>query len=91
MQRLRAIEKDVTIGALDKRALFLFADQVLGLHLDLVIADKPITRELKELLEQRAEARTNKDWALSDAIRDLLEEAGIEVSDGAAGQSWRWK
>jgi cysteinyl-tRNA synthetase len=33
MQRIRTIEKDSTIGALDKRALFLFADQVFGLDL----------------------------------------------------------
>jgi cysteinyl-tRNA synthetase len=91
MQRLRAIEKDVTIGALDKRALFLFADQVLGLHLDRIIEEEPITPELRALLDQRADARANKNWATSDAIRDQLDALGIEVSDGAGGQSWRWK
>ena len=91
MQRLRAIEKDVTIGALDKRGLFLFADQVLGLNLDLVIEDKPITPEIQNLLDQRAQARAKKDWAASDAIRDQLDTARIEVSDSSDGQSWRWK
>jgi cysteinyl-tRNA synthetase len=91
MQRLRAIEKDVTIGALDKRALFLFADQVLGLHLDRIVEEEPITPALQELLDQRAQARTDKNWAASDALRDQLDASGIEVSDGAGGQSWRWK
>ena len=91
MQRLRAIEKDATIGALDKRALFLFADQVLGLQLDLMVQEEPISPELQLLLDQRAQARTDKNWAASDALRDQLDAAGIEVSDGAGGQSWRRK
>ncbi len=91
MQRLRTIEKDVSIGVLDKRALFLFADQVLGLDLDRVIEEKPLTPDLQTLITERAQARTNKDWAASDAIRDQLDAAGIEVSDGSEGQSWRWK
>ena len=91
MQRLRTIEKDMTIGALDKRALFLFADQVLGLDLDRIPEEKPITSELQILITQRARARADKDWAASDALRDQLDAAGIEVSDGVDGQSWRWK
>jgi len=91
MQRLRSIEKDASIGALDKRALFLFADQVLGLDLDRVIEEKPLTPDLQALISERAQARAGKDWAASDAIRDQLDAAGIEVQDAADGQSWRWK
>jgi cysteinyl-tRNA synthetase len=91
MQRLRSIEKDASIGALDKRALFLFADQVLGLDLDRVIEEKPLTPDLQALITERAQARAGKDWAASDAIRDQLDAAGIEVQDAADGQSWRWK
>jgi cysteinyl-tRNA synthetase len=91
MQRLRTIEKDASIGALDKRALFLFADQVLGLDLDRVIEEKPLTPDLQALISERAQARAGKDWAASDAIRDQLDAAGIEVQDAADGQSWRWK
>ncbi len=91
MQRLRTIEKDLTIGALDKRALFLFADQVLGLDLDRIVKEEPITPELQDLITKRAQARADKDWASSDALRDQLDAAGIEVQDAADGQSWRWK
>jgi cysteinyl-tRNA synthetase len=91
MQRLRAIEKDATMGAFDKRAIFLFADQVLGLQLDLVVQEEPITSDLQELLDQRAQARADKNWKASDELRDQLGAAGIEVSDGPTGQSWRWK
>ena len=91
MQRLRTIEKDVTIGALDKRALFLFADQVLGLDLGRAPEDNALPPELQALIAERGQARANKDWAASDAIRDQLDAVGIEISDGTDGQSWRWK
>lgn len=39
-------------------------------------------------LAGRAEARTNRDWAAADAIRDRLKAAGIEVTDTADGPQW---
>jgi cysteinyl-tRNA synthetase len=91
MQRLRAIEKDSSIGVLDKRALFLFADQVLGLDLARPIQRKELSPELAALLETRAQARADKNWSQSDALREKLEEAGLEINDGPTGQSWSWK
>ncbi|TLM81191.1 cysteine--tRNA ligase [Pseudarthrobacter sp. NamE2] len=53
------------------------------------------TREVEALavlveaqLAARATARSNKDWAASDAIRDTLKDAGIVVEDGPDGASW---
>ena len=40
-------------------------------------------------LAERAEARANKDWARSDALRDELERRGIAVMDTAGGVQWR--
>ncbi|WP_310962276.1 cysteine--tRNA ligase [Nocardioides terrisoli] len=40
------------------------------------------------LLEQRSQAREAKDWAMADAIRDRIKEAGIEVEDTADGPRW---
>ena len=39
-------------------------------------------------LAARAQARAAKDWATSDAIRDRLAAAGIEVQDSADGARW---
>ena len=39
-------------------------------------------------LAQRAEARVRKDFAASDAVRDGLAAAGIEVRDTPEGQVW---
>ena len=43
------------------------------------------------LLDMRLEARKNKDFALSDRIRDRLLEAGVEVKDTREGSSWSLK
>ncbi len=42
-------------------------------------------------LADRAAARTAKDWARSDAIRDTLSAAGIVVEDSADGARWSLK
>jgi cysteinyl-tRNA synthetase len=39
-------------------------------------------------LEQRAAARTRKDWAAADAVRDQLKQAGVVVEDTPAGPRW---
>ena len=91
MQRLRSLEKDSAIGSQDKRAIFLYADQVLGLALDRIPEEKPITEELQLLLKQREKAREEKNWAQSDQLRRELEDAGLEINDGPSGQSWSWR
>ena len=74
-------------------------DQVLGLDLlklrraDLRI--RPATATLTEddienRLAERREARAAKDFARSDAIRDELAAAGVEVMDGDP-LGWDWK
>lgn len=88
LQRLRTIEKDAQITAMRKRALFLYADQVLGLDLDRAPEKVVLTGAQVSLLESRAEARAKKDFAESDRLRALLEEGGLVVKDGPEGQSW---
>src|SRR5690606_5505104 len=40
------------------------------------------------LLEQRTQARADKDFATADAIRDRIKAAGIEIEDTPAGPRW---
>jgi len=49
------------------------------------LSDEDIDKKIK----QRNEAKTNKDFALSDQIRDELTELGIVLEDSANGTSWR--
>lgn len=43
---------------------------------------------MKLVLELRAKAKANKDFATSDEIRNKLAEASIQVKDGKEGASW---
>ena len=40
------------------------------------------------LIEMRNSARANKNWALSDEIRDRLQDLGIQLKDGKEGTSY---
>jgi cysteinyl-tRNA synthetase len=83
--RLREIEKsDVD----NKRELFRYADQVLGLELDRPIVERELTDQMQKLLDERVKARNEKRWADSDALRVQLESLGLQIKDTADGQSW---
>ncbi|MFE4714452.1 cysteine--tRNA ligase [Paenibacillus sp. NPDC056722] len=47
--------------------------------------------EVERLIAERAEARTNKNWARSDEIRDELSAMGILLEDTPQGMRWRRK
>ncbi len=79
--------KDTTISDADKRATILDFDQVLGLKLDEVEEAIEIPAEVQKLLDERATARTNKDFSLSDKIRDDIKALGFEVKDTDQGQT----
>lgn len=40
-------------------------------------------------IDERAQARSSKDWATADAVRDRLAAAGVVLVDGPDGTSWR--
>lgn len=44
---------------------------------------------VEQLLKDRVQARTDRDWARADAIRDELTAAGVVVMDSAEGVTWR--
>jgi cysteinyl-tRNA synthetase len=43
---------------------------------------------VRGLLEQRTQARANKDFAAADAIRDQIKAAGIAITDTPNGPEW---
>ena len=45
--------------------------------------------EIEKLIEERREARNNRDFARSDEIRDLLAEKGIILEDTKEGVRWK--
>ncbi len=84
---LRKVERDDNISDAQKRATFLASDALLGLELGRTESIN-ISTEVQSLLQQRAQARADRDWKLSDELRDVLIGHGIRVIDGAEGQSW---
>ena len=58
---------------------------VLGLE-NLLEGDEGAPAEVVELAERRAAARTDRDFAEADRLREELRARGWEVRDGAAGQ-----
>ena len=52
--------------------------------------DDETRQTIEALIEARAEARANKDWAAADIIRGELTALGVEVLDAAGGKvTWR--
>jgi cysteinyl-tRNA synthetase len=70
------------------RWLVLDADAVLGLDLHAVWAPPTdVPGSVQERLDRRAAARSARDYAASDAIREELRELGWDVTDGPGGQT----
>ena len=71
----------------------LFAFELLGLRSEQ--ADNNEEREeaygkvVDMVLDLRAKAKAEKNWAVSDQIRDALADAGFEVKDTKDGVTWK--
>lgn len=61
-------------------------EKVLALGLQENNQDIVVTTEIQELLDQRQAARENKDFTLSDDLRDQIAQHGFEVLDTTKGQ-----
>jgi cysteinyl-tRNA synthetase len=73
-----------------KESLYVFIYDVLGLENTLQNDDnsEKLSGVIQVLIQLRNEARENKDWALSDKIRDELLALGIQLKDGKEGTSF---
>lgn len=87
------LEKKETIIAADlevfKSTMNEFVYDVLGLQNELQqeSSDK-LSGVVEILIGMRKNARDNKDWALSDRIRDELAGLGIQLNDGKEGTTF---
>lgn len=75
--------KNKEISDADKKATILDFDHVLGLHLDKILEETvieiPVPVQL--LLDQRVIARSNRDFGLSDDLRNQIHALGYSVKD----------
>ncbi len=90
------LTKDINTKILDKsvsKAVCEFAaklfdelSNVLGLLYNR--KENDLDSEIEALIEERQEARKNKDWATADRIRDELKARGIILKDTPQGVTW---
>ena len=79
---VRAMTGVLGVDPLDERWLSDGDDSTATAALDVLVRAE---------LDRRAQARTEKDWATADAVRDRLTQAGIEVTDTPDGAKWSLK
>jgi cysteinyl-tRNA synthetase len=91
----KELRKQITSGAIPsniedvKTAFRKVVEDVLGIWPTQAGGDSNLTDGLVELLiEIRKDARTNKDFALSDKIRDDLKAIGVQLKDGKDGTTY---
>ena len=73
-----------------------FLIDILGIKTDIVEGSnanalEPFEKAVDLLLHIRNDAKTKKDWATSDLIRDKLKEIGFDVKDTKDGFEWSLK
>jgi cysteinyl-tRNA synthetase len=95
LARLHVLSKGRTAKAL---APFAYGLETLGFISDWNLLDVSVSQAddmpdwvaavVEGLLEQRGAARLAKDWAEADRVRDLLNTAGVQVTDIAGEASW---
>ncbi|WP_455673933.1 cysteine--tRNA ligase [Phocaeicola sp.] len=90
------LDKKATISAADLEELtsvfHLFMYEILGLKEETAnneAREEAYGKVVNMLLEQRMQAKANKDWATSDKIRDELADLGFEVKDTKDGFTWK--
>lgn len=68
-----------------KLATVFDCDRVLGLNLEKSVADQALPDEIQALADARQRARKEKQWALSDQLRDQIQALGYAVQDTPQG------
>lgn len=82
-----SVEKKLSLPAIDLILNFLQKlDSVLGV---IFVKAGSLDSEVENLIEEREKARSEKDFAKSDEIRDILLERGIVLEDTPNGTIWK--
>lgn len=89
---------EMTAETLDrlKETFHAFIFDIFGLKSENSIAavvgqdeDDLVGGLMELIIDMRQDARANKNWAISDRIRDTLQQLKVQLKDGKEGTSWR--
>ncbi len=77
---------DIDLPTEHKAKTLLWMDRVLGLRMDEILG-KPldVPQDVQELVQEREEARKQKNWSRSDELRARIAELGYTVEDTDSG------
>jgi len=64
-------------------------DRVLGFKLKERYSEDRLPADLQELFDRRVQARKDKNWKLSDELRNELLEKGVAIEDTPQGVRWK--
>lgn len=85
--------KDESLSSQDKKATFALFEEILGFPIDhlstiTTFTDQKIENlpnDIQSLIQEREDARKEKDWVRSDEIRDQLLSKGYTIKDSEDG------
>ncbi len=103
--RLHYLSEQANKGSVEAAQLLKNSSPILGLlentsdnwfktsllNDDNLSINKLTKKEILELIEKRAHAKTKKDFELADKIRKSLDNEGIVLEDNENGTDWRYK
>lgn len=72
-----------------EQVLQLFDELTNVLGLTLTEEKELLDAEIDQLIQERNDARANRDFARADEIRDLLKQQNIQLEDTAQGVRWK--
>lgn len=81
-------EQEAVSAVVIEKALEQFT-QWLSIFGIFFLSEELLDDDVDQLIEERNQARANRDFARSDEIRDLLKDKGITLEDTAQGTRWR--
>lgn len=86
LSALHKLEHDDAVSAGAKFETFARADHLFGLDLTRDVGRPSlIPAHIQALVDQRGQARTDRDWSRSDVLRDEIAQAGWIVTDTPTG------
>jgi cysteinyl-tRNA synthetase len=83
---IKLTDIDATAFAEFKQTYIGFMEEVLGLQEEKEQNDETLKGTIELLIDLRKKARADKNFALSDKIRDDLKKLGIQIKDGKDGE-----
>jgi len=83
-------KEQITAGTREKMEQLIqdYCVGVLGLVAEDAGAADGLSDAMDIILALRGQAKADKNWALSDQIRDALKAKGFEIKDGKEGTTW---